>query len=167
MAVGFSNTNKPLNPRGQDASPKGYNRASLYSGKALDFDGANDFVSTPNISVQSTNVWTYTANINFSSALGYWIDARTSDTGYAVYFDNGSRKIILYTTSGITFDFVFDFSRWYNISITSNGTVATLYVDGVSVDSLSYNYSASSNGNLFIGQRHTGGNYLDGQIAGF
>ena len=42
MAVGFSNTNKPLNPRGNDASPKGYNRAALYSGKALDFDGVND-----------------------------------------------------------------------------------------------------------------------------
>ena len=46
MAVGFSNTNKPLNPRGNDASPKGYNRASLFSGKALDFDGVNDYVST-------------------------------------------------------------------------------------------------------------------------
>ena len=49
MAVGFSNTNKPLNPRGQDASPKGYNRASLFSGKALDFDGVNDYVAVNNI----------------------------------------------------------------------------------------------------------------------
>ena len=45
MAVGFSNTNKPINPRGADASPKGYNRAALYSGKALDFDGVNDSIN--------------------------------------------------------------------------------------------------------------------------
>ena len=45
MAVGFSNTNKPINPRGNDASPKAFNRAKLYSGKALDFDGVNDSVN--------------------------------------------------------------------------------------------------------------------------
>ena len=44
MSVTISTTNKPLNPRAQDLSPKGYNRASLYSGKALDFDGVNDYV---------------------------------------------------------------------------------------------------------------------------
>ena len=47
MAVGFSNTNKPINPRGEDASALGYNRAALYSGKALDFDGVNDKVDVP------------------------------------------------------------------------------------------------------------------------
>mgnify|MGYP003645850190 CR=1 FL=1 len=45
MAVTFSNTNKPLNPRGNDASPLAYNRAALYSGKALSFDGVNDSVT--------------------------------------------------------------------------------------------------------------------------
>jgi hypothetical protein len=45
MSVSVSTTNKPLNPRAQDLSPKGYNRAALYSGKALDFDGVNDYVS--------------------------------------------------------------------------------------------------------------------------
>jgi hypothetical protein len=39
MATTTTTTNKPLNPRAQDLSPKGYNRAALYSGKALDFDG--------------------------------------------------------------------------------------------------------------------------------
>ena len=45
MAVGFSNTNKPINPRGNDASPKAFNRAKLYSGKALSFDGVNDNIA--------------------------------------------------------------------------------------------------------------------------
>ncbi len=54
MAVGFSNTNKPINPRGNDASPKGYNRAKLFSGKALDFDGVNDYVGI----TSATDLWT-------------------------------------------------------------------------------------------------------------
>jgi hypothetical protein len=45
MATTTTTTNKPLNPRAQDLSPKGYNRAALYSGKALDFDGVNDYVN--------------------------------------------------------------------------------------------------------------------------
>jgi len=168
MATTTTKTNKPILPRGADNRPvDSYNRAELYSGKALDFDGFNDYVSTSNISVQSTNVWTYTTNINFTPSTGYWFDARTSNVGYSVYFDSTSQKIILYTTSGIIFDFVFDFSSWYNISITSNGTTAILYVNGISVDSSPYNYSASSTGDFFIGQRHTYGSRFRGQIAGF
>ena len=45
MAVTTTKTNKPLNPRGNDQSPKGYNRAELYTGKALDFDGVNDYLT--------------------------------------------------------------------------------------------------------------------------
>ena len=51
MAVGFSNTNKPFNPRGNDQSPLAFNRAKLYSGKALDFDGVNDSIDKSNFSL--------------------------------------------------------------------------------------------------------------------
>ena len=60
MAVTTTKTNKPLNPRGNDQSPKGYNRAELYSGKALDFDGVNDYVdcgTTTNADVVSFAMW--------------------------------------------------------------------------------------------------------------
>lgn len=64
MAVGFSNTNKPLNPRGQDASPKGYNRAALYSGKALDFDGVNDRLDGGSIDALGTGDFSYSVCFN-------------------------------------------------------------------------------------------------------
>ena len=60
MAVTTTKTNKPLNPRGNDQSPKGYNRAELYTGKALDFDGVNDYVdcgTTTNADVVSYAMW--------------------------------------------------------------------------------------------------------------
>ena len=45
MATSTVKTNKPILPRGADVRPiDSYNRASLYSGKALDFDGVNDSV---------------------------------------------------------------------------------------------------------------------------
>ena len=46
MAASTVNTNKPIIPRGVDDRPVDkYNRAELYSGKALDFDGVNDYVA--------------------------------------------------------------------------------------------------------------------------
>ena len=50
MATSTVNTNKPILPRGADVRPiDSYNRAALYSGKALDFDGVNDEVDVSNI----------------------------------------------------------------------------------------------------------------------
>ena len=51
MAVTTTKTNKPILPRGVDNRPvDSYNRAELYSGKALDFDGVNDKVDLPTLS---------------------------------------------------------------------------------------------------------------------
>ncbi len=46
MAVTTTKTNKPINPRGDDKSPLAFNRAKIYSGQALDFDGVNDQITT-------------------------------------------------------------------------------------------------------------------------
>ena len=52
MAVTTSKTNKPILPRGADVRPiDSYNRAELYSGKALDFDGVNDDVRVSGFSL--------------------------------------------------------------------------------------------------------------------
>ena len=51
MGVTTTKTNKPFNPRGNDQSPLAFNRAKLYSGKALDFDGVNDYVDCGTLDV--------------------------------------------------------------------------------------------------------------------
>ena len=51
MGVTTTQTNKPLNPRGNDQSPLAYNRAKLFSGKALDFDGVNDYIDISTFSM--------------------------------------------------------------------------------------------------------------------
>jgi hypothetical protein len=65
MGVTTTLINKPFNPRAQDQSPKGYNRAALYSGKALDFDGVNDKV---NITTDSFDL--YAVSFYFKGAIG-------------------------------------------------------------------------------------------------
>jgi hypothetical protein len=69
MSVSVSTTNKPLNPRAQDLSPKGYNRAALYSGKALDFDGVNDYVTLKGY-VNGVSIGSIAASFDFSTASG-------------------------------------------------------------------------------------------------
>ena len=44
MAATATPYNKPVLPRTSDGSDLGSNRASIYSGKALGFDGVNDSV---------------------------------------------------------------------------------------------------------------------------
>jgi hypothetical protein len=88
MSVTISKTNKPLNPRAKDLSPKGYNRASLYSGKALDFDGVNDEI-TPSGSYfvdPQSGTWTFCA----------WIYAENS----GVVFSRDNQYLELRLNSG-------------------------------------------------------------------
>lgn len=170
MATSTVKTNKPLNPRGVDKRPVDkYNRGKIYSGKALDFDGVNDYVSAPNISTQSTNVWTYTSNVKFDDDLAYWFDARTSNTGHSVYLWS-NRHLTLYDSvaGALDLDFTFEFGQWYNIALTSDGTNAKLYVNGVLADTISYTQSHTSTGNFIIGVRHSLDVYwYNGNISGF
>ena len=84
MAVTVSTTNKPLIPRAKDYSPSpiGYNRAALYSGKALDFDGVNDVVNV------TTNDLDFGAN-DFSVSAIVRFDGSISEAKIA-YLDKGS-----------------------------------------------------------------------------
>jgi hypothetical protein len=67
MSVSVSTTNKPLNPRAQDLSPKGYNRAALYSGKALDFDGVNDYVDCGTLDVTAYTGISISTNLKLAN----------------------------------------------------------------------------------------------------
>ena len=92
MGVTTTN-NKPFNPRGNDQSPKGYNRAALYSGKALDFDGVNDYA---NIDYSDTigSVWTWSSIIEFDVISGYQVifgGSNSSKDAYVCYLQTVGR----------------------------------------------------------------------------
>lgn len=139
MAVGFSNTNKPLNPRGQDASPKGYNRASLFSGKALDFDGVNDVVTT-----------TYTSGFTGAQEFTYcaYVNADTISSTQAIIHGNevtgwglqslwiDANKFIFYAGTGsASKSFVnsetIEANKWYFVVGVHTPTENKIYLNGV------------------------------------
>jgi len=173
MAVGFSNTNKPLNPRGQDASPKGYNRAALYSGKALDFDGVNDYVTFDGFAgtLSNNDAWT---------ACGYFkTDSNTRATWFSAHHSSGSNRIRvgvdtnkdglfyadIYTGDVQIGDFDFKDNQWHFVALSREqggaGSLLTLYVDGVELTSLGTGIDWDTATQFSLGQEYDGASLSD------
>jgi len=170
MAVGFSNTNKPLNPRGNDASPKGYNRAALYSGKALDFDGVNDIISEQTISIDTTS---------FSVSVYAKGDALGSNSSLLSFGDNTTFDLILYpydlASSGVRIydkqipgtllDGVVAELGVYNMfTMQCDGEFLELYINGQFVKKSARTYSSTYT-RIQFGKVVTISQWFNGQIS--
>ena len=164
MAVGFSNTNKPLNPRGNDASPKGYNRAALYSGKALDFDGVNDNVDLDGFTLSGTN-----ATICFNALA-------TGANRYFFWVGGQNYGIINHDTLGFG---IFDSATWNYFGTTerskmsfycvvNEGTTQRVYCNGVQIGgeetALAIDWSSPSK--VLLGSNNAENEFLNGEISG-
>ena len=182
MSVTISTTNKPLNPRAQDLSPKGYNRASLYSGKALDFDGVNDQVNITTSDVDfGANDFTVTAIANWTgsnadgklayaergsanSQLAAW-QIRTNGVGNMIFQTNTASAgwtevsfsgVEAILNKGLT-----------HLTFVRVGSSVTLYINGALYGSGSGIASTldPANGNFCIGNRLGVSNYWNGLIG--
>ena len=179
MAVGFSNTNKPLNPRGNDQSPLAFNRAKLYSGKALDFDGVNDVVTiSDNAAVDFGTSDFSIAFIMQSDTAGYGrvLDKRSATNGYTISIDTNKKMVLEMNVGAGNLGFIT--SKIYAdgelkhvvISADRDGN-ASFYINGVldeEIDISSRSGDLDSTSDLFIGaDAPTGsGLFYNGSIAG-
>ena len=179
MAVGFSNTNKPINPRGNDASPKGYNRASLYSGKALDFDGVNDLVTISDNAAFDFGTSDFSIAFTMdSSVAGYGriLDKRSGTNGYTLSIGT-SKELVLELNDGTGSSGFFTSSIYADgklkhvvVSADRDGN-ASFYINGAldeTIDISSKSGNLDSTSDLFIGADAPSGNslYYNGSIAG-
>jgi len=181
MAVGFSNTNKPINPRGNDASPKAFNRAKLYSGKALSFDGVNDILTMPTALTSSLSTTSVTFVTNVKTDFATWSGTRDDAFSFA---ERG--MILAFNGGNIYYYYRHQSSGWRNLQVPNadfkpqewNQMVTTIdlnadtwkaYINGIEV-ATSGTYSdtaiAYDSNALTIGAQ-TGARFFDGQIAGF
>ena len=176
MATSTVLTNKPINPRGDDNRPvDSYNRASLYSGKALDFDGVNDYVTVENITDTYKSFCFYfkpdadiTAASSYERLFGIYEQYFGISTGAATGIVTGETLIFIANGGGrfgTTMEFVAD--TWYHVAVVAkesdntylmyiNGQDKTDLVSGTHIPSAAIKvrlaWDAQGNGTKFNGQ---------------
>jgi hypothetical protein len=179
MAVTIDNTNKPLIPRGDDISPKGYNRAALYSGKALDFDGVNDYVTVESINDTYKSFCLYfkpDADITSASAykrlFGIYEQYFGISTGSATGITTGETLIFMPNGGGrfgTTMEFVAD--TWYHVAVVAKESDNTylMYINAQDkTDLVSGTHTPAAATKIRLAWDAQGsGTKFDGQIANF
>lgn len=134
MAVTTTQINKPLNPRGNDQSPKEYNRAKLYSGKALDFDGTNDEM-TPSGSYfvnPQSGTWTFCAYI-YAENSGVVFSRDNQYVEFRLYGGKLVAKVYAGGWQVLTLSNVVLLDEWYFVcwKYDVDNSTFTGYVNGV------------------------------------
>ena len=157
MGVTTNLINKPFNPRGNDQSPLAYNRAKLFSGKALNFDGVNDSVEVPYLdSLANTGVSsTFSFYFNADALTGTMVFAeQRKDTSnrYVVWYDHAYNRIQLYLKSSA---YVINFpltetGQWFYFTGVVDGSTAKMYINGELIGSTSY-VPFESNVDFYLG----------------
>jgi hypothetical protein len=173
MGVTTTQTNKPLNPRGNDQSPLAYNRAKLFSGKALDFDGVNDYVDCGTLDVTAYTGISMSFNFQLAnitdnglrlvSLLHSGTDDIRIEQGLSVLritLDDGTSYTL--ETPSLTAN------EWNKLDMTFNGTTLEGYINGVSIGSISASFDFSTaNGLLNLFKHTAASSYAEGLMAGF
>jgi hypothetical protein len=176
MATTTTTTNKPLNPRAQDLSPKGYNRANIFSGKALDFDGVNDEVTTGqdlgNLQTLSIAMRCRIDNMTDGSGRSPISQWDGSD-GWMIYKSGGLSQLIFYR-NGIFLawsDSAKYSDQWIHlVYVIEQGVGAYVYANGELVASdttYTSNLDYTTNPTLKIGAYgNTSAGFLNGAVGG-
>ena len=155
MAVTTTQTNKPINPRGNDQSPKGYNRAALYSGKALDFDGVNDRLDGGSIDALGTGDFSYSVYFNpdgFSTYHGLFAIGTIYNFGLLTKQTTGEIYAYSTTTGNIDSGYLLKDGEWQNITFVRSGTSHKFYINGVLFSDITDTAFSVSADNYKIGQ---------------
>jgi hypothetical protein len=153
------------------------------SGKALDFDGSNDYVAVPDsatldiISAGSVEAWVYMQSE--TDEQGILIKGTSSTSyGYGLHYENNiNKKCFTFfidhdgtwgTASDMTQVFTADYSvpmgGWHHVVGTWDATTTSIYLDGVLADSAVTAGLPFNAGHLRIGGGSTGWTYANAII---
>ena len=130
------------------------------SGKCLYFDGVDDYIDLGSSSSLKNNKITYDLWINpyswtcpatgSASHFLYWTSdgvgiALSANTISAWVYAGGARRTVSATIDSL--------QKWYNITLTYDGAVVKIYVNGVQQNSLPYvSTTITYGGNLYVGR---------------
>ena len=180
MATTTTKTNKPILPRGVDNRPvDSYNRAELYSGKALDFDGVNDYVEVGSITDTYKSFCLYfkpdadiRSGTSYQRLFGIYEQYFGVSTGSATGITTGETLIFMPTGGGrfgTTMEFVAD--TWYHVAVVAKESDNTylMYINAQDKTDLvvgTHTPAAATKIRLAWDAQGTGAKF-DGQIANF
>ena len=148
---------------------------TLYSGRALEFDGVGDYIDCGHISPAGTAVsislwFSTTANENahlagefIASTNGIRLATRASGILW-VQNGNGSSGQYAQLDTSAAGNNDYNDGNWHHLAGTYNGSTLTLYYDGVSGGTASSSLTLDVNSDFYIG-RYLTQEYFDGKIA--
>ena len=181
MATSTVNTNKPIIPRGADVRPiDSYNRAKLFSGKALDFDGVNDDINVTPAPIGAESAVSFSGYLkttqSFSSVKGI-ISKGTNGFGDFVIAGRGTDKLGVYfqtnSASGgyhLSTTSIND-GEWYFFTVTWENSSDNLkiYINGSleNTQTIAGDSVKNTDTKLAIGAFSNDSNYFDGELANF
>jgi len=151
MAVSSVTHNKPVLPRTTDGSDLGSNRASIYSGKGLSFDGVNDYVevSSPLMFNKHTYLgWYYRDSASNDDCLFDNRDA--NDDGVRALLTNGGNIFYQLNDTDVYTSFN-ESGKWMFLAFTYDGTTASIYYNGELFYSASVSETFSVTTNMKLG----------------
>ena len=182
MGVTTDKKNKPFNPRGNDQSPLAFNRAKLYSGKALDFDGVNDVVNVTTSDLDfGANDFSVSAIVKWEGSFsdGKLAYAETGSSGsmaasWQIRTDNDGNLVFQAYSAGwqgVTFENVSNhLTDLVYLTFVRVGTGVSLYINGVffsNGDGSLHATLQTPNGAFAIGNRIGASNYWNGLVSNF
>jgi hypothetical protein len=146
------------------------NVGELFTGKALEFDGVDDYVDVDGFQMTGTNA-TFAFWFNSNDTLGRFFDTvkDLSDNRLILSFNNNQISILDHTLSWFNFGSVTT-NVWNRCVITIKGTTAKCFVNGVQlgVDKTISTIDLSLNTDAAIGSHVFGTqSYFDGILSDF
>ena len=165
--TGFTISVKELTQITPDKSGNN-NVGELFTGKALEFDGSNDYVDVDGFQMTGTNA-TFAFWFNSNDTLGRFFDTvkDLSDNRLILSFNNN--QLSLYDGSWFNFGSVTT-NVWNRCVITIEGTTAKCFVNGVQLgtDKTISTIDLSLNTDAAIGSQVFGTQaYFDGSLSDF
>lgn len=151
------------------------------SSELIDFDGSDDYIDfgnnhdyTDDLTIEA---WILQENSKSNASIVSKANADSGDeSGYSLELNNNYPRFTWYKSTGqtivdMTSPYAISNNKWYHVAVSIDNNSATLYVDGVEVESSNTTSNPDGNSNSFlIGAKYssdsptTPDNYFDGNI---
>lgn len=125
------------------------------SGKALSFDGVDDFINTGYKVQSGARSYFFWVKYNSLTGPGGYSLSGTQQVGAYTYSGiiNGGQGYYYAGNNGGTYNYTFSVDQWYHVGFTMDGVNATkLYVNGRQVDTKTYSADNTATADFLIGK---------------